>query len=446
MTRGATRPRRCCGPTGGSCVARRPLRHRLRRGHVRGGHGRRRAGVPVGDRAQRGAGGAGDSSVLTALGVFHGMRAGALVRWGRRAWPGGPSASAASARSAGTSCRCSSSEGAAVVVADVDDGAVARVLAEHPGVRAVASTRGARWPSELDVYAPCALGHALTPEVARALRAGLVCGGANNQLATPGGRRAAGRARRPLLPRLLRQRRRRDPGGGRAARLLVRARPGADASGSTTRPSPCCARPPTRASRPPRPPTGSPSGGCANRRALPASTCLRARAGTGCERPAPIPASPAGGLGSRDASERPDVVPLLPRQTDDQNPGPRRGACPGSTYEGVDAMGRGRQKAKQTKVARELKYFSPGTDYDALQRELASGEPHPYAGVDGSAAADERRGRRVRRLVPGPRRALTPDVRRADRLDERRDLAARRGEVPARRGPSAAVSRGARRR
>jgi DUF3073 family protein len=50
------------------------------------------------------------------------------------------------------------------------------------------------------------------------------------------------------------------------------------------------------------------------------------------------------------------------------------GACPGSTCEGVDAMGRGRQKAKQTKVARELKYFSPDTDYDALQRELANGD------------------------------------------------------------------------
>ena len=36
-------------------------------------------------------------------------------------------------------------------------------------------------------------------------------------------------------------------------------------------------------------------------------------------------------------------------------------------------MGRGRQKAKQTKVARELKYFSPDTDYDALRRELANG-------------------------------------------------------------------------
>jgi len=34
-------------------------------------------------------------------------------------------------------------------------------------------------------------------------------------------------------------------------------------------------------------------------------------------------------------------------------------------------MGRGRQKAKQTKVARELKYYSPNTDYTALQRELA---------------------------------------------------------------------------
>ena len=35
-------------------------------------------------------------------------------------------------------------------------------------------------------------------------------------------------------------------------------------------------------------------------------------------------------------------------------------------------MGRGRQKAKQTKVARELKYFSPQTDYSALANELHS--------------------------------------------------------------------------
>ena len=35
-------------------------------------------------------------------------------------------------------------------------------------------------------------------------------------------------------------------------------------------------------------------------------------------------------------------------------------------------MGRGRQKAKQTKVARKLKYFSPETDYRALEKELTS--------------------------------------------------------------------------
>jgi Protein of unknown function (DUF3073) len=35
-------------------------------------------------------------------------------------------------------------------------------------------------------------------------------------------------------------------------------------------------------------------------------------------------------------------------------------------------MGRGRQKAKNTKVARELKYFSPNTDLAALEREIGS--------------------------------------------------------------------------
>ena len=36
-------------------------------------------------------------------------------------------------------------------------------------------------------------------------------------------------------------------------------------------------------------------------------------------------------------------------------------------------MGRGRAKAKQTKVARELKYGGPQTDFDRLQAELGSG-------------------------------------------------------------------------
>ena len=68
-----------------------------------------------------------------------------------------------------------------------------------------------------------------------------------------------------------------------------------------------------------------------------------------------------------------------------------KGACLGSTYKGVDAMGRGRQKAKQTKVARELKYYSPNTDYSALQKELGNGEAQPEVlpADEGEAGQDE---------------------------------------------------------
>ena len=47
-------------------------------------------------------------------------------------------------------------------------------------------------------------------------------------------------------------------------------------------------------------------------------------------------------------------------------------------------MGRGRAKAKQTKVARELKYRSHGTDLDALQRELSSRD-----GTNGDVRAEQ---------------------------------------------------------
>ena len=46
-------------------------------------------------------------------------------------------------------------------------------------------------------------------------------------------------------------------------------------------------------------------------------------------------------------------------------------------------MGRGRAKAKQQKVARELKYSTPSTDFSALQRELG-GEDRSDHGLNGS--------------------------------------------------------------
>ncbi|GEA84291.1 MAG: DUF3073 domain-containing protein [Cellulomonas sp.] len=61
-------------------------------------------------------------------------------------------------------------------------------------------------------------------------------------------------------------------------------------------------------------------------------------------------------------------------------------------------MGRGRQKAKQTKVARELKYFSPDTNYRALEQELSTHvdpiERRSVAAVDTDDEPDDDYGRR----------------------------------------------------
>ena len=49
-------------------------------------------------------------------------------------------------------------------------------------------------------------------------------------------------------------------------------------------------------------------------------------------------------------------------------------------------MGRGRAKAKQTKVARELKYSSPQTDFERLRQELAGSDgTEPDDNLNGSS-------------------------------------------------------------
>ena len=45
-------------------------------------------------------------------------------------------------------------------------------------------------------------------------------------------------------------------------------------------------------------------------------------------------------------------------------------------------MGRGRQKAKHTKVDRDLKYFSPDTNYGALEKGLAGNPGDPKLAED----------------------------------------------------------------
>lgn len=130
-------------------------------------------------------GGAGDSSVLTAFGVYQGMRASAQHVWGDTSLAGRTIGVAGVGKVGRHLVGHLLEEDARVVVTDVSAGALEAITATYPSVRVVEST-DALVAEPLDVFAPCALGHALTDAVVSTLSARVVCGGANNQLAHDG--------------------------------------------------------------------------------------------------------------------------------------------------------------------------------------------------------------------------------------------------------------------
>lgn len=132
-----------------------------------------------------GRGGAGDSSVLTAFGVFQGMRAAAEVAWGAVTLRGRRVGVAGVGKVGHFLVEHLLADGAEVVITDVYEPAVAGVLASHPEVEVVADT-DELVASDIDVYAPCALGDAINDHTAQILKARIVCGAANNQLAHSG--------------------------------------------------------------------------------------------------------------------------------------------------------------------------------------------------------------------------------------------------------------------
>jgi valine dehydrogenase (NAD+) len=130
-------------------------------------------------------GGAGDSSVLTAFGVFQGMRASAEHVWGTPELHGRRVGVAGVGKVGHILVGHLVESGAQVVISDVAPQAIGRTRALYPGVEVVPDA-DALVRSDLDVFAPCALGGALNDETVGVLRAKIVCGAANNQLAHPG--------------------------------------------------------------------------------------------------------------------------------------------------------------------------------------------------------------------------------------------------------------------
>jgi valine dehydrogenase (NAD+) len=130
-------------------------------------------------------GGAGDSSVLTALGVFQGMRAAAEHVWGTPSLAGRTVAVEGAGKVGSHLVGHLVADGAHACVYDVSGEAVRLVISKYPDVR-VAASREELLSAELDVYSPCALGGSLDDSTVATLRTRIVCGGANNQLAHPG--------------------------------------------------------------------------------------------------------------------------------------------------------------------------------------------------------------------------------------------------------------------
>lgn len=129
-------------------------------------------------------GGAGDSSVLTAYGVFQAMRAAAQHVWGSNSLEG-RRVGIVGAGKVGTQLAGLLLEADATVVAtDVSGEALARLNERHPDVH-VSVSEQELIRSDIDIYAPCALGGSITEDLISELTARVICGGANNQMAHP---------------------------------------------------------------------------------------------------------------------------------------------------------------------------------------------------------------------------------------------------------------------
>jgi leucine dehydrogenase len=126
-------------------------------------------------------GGSGNPSPVTAHGVFLGLKAALAHRKGSDALSGIRVAVQGLGSVGWSLCKQLHSEGAMLTVADIDRAKVAKAQTEF-GATFVAPERIVE--AEADIFAPCALGSALTEESIPTLKATVVAGSANNQLAT----------------------------------------------------------------------------------------------------------------------------------------------------------------------------------------------------------------------------------------------------------------------
>jgi valine dehydrogenase (NAD+) len=129
-------------------------------------------------------GGVGDSGILTAHGVRLGMRAAAEHLWGTADLAGRRIGIVGAGKVGGRLAASLTADGAEVVVFDPSEQAQGW-LADHAPAAKRANSLEELLSTPLDILSPNALGGFLTPERSQVIDVKLICGGANNQLATP---------------------------------------------------------------------------------------------------------------------------------------------------------------------------------------------------------------------------------------------------------------------
>lgn len=121
----------------------------------------------------------GDPSPVTGYGVYVGMKAAAKAKWGKDSLAGKTIAVQGAGKVAYYLMTHLKEEGARLVVADIDQEKVQRVV-DDLGATAVAPD--AIYDVKADIFAPCALGGILNDDTIPRLKVEVVAGGANNQL------------------------------------------------------------------------------------------------------------------------------------------------------------------------------------------------------------------------------------------------------------------------
>ena len=125
-------------------------------------------------------GGSGDTSVMTGLGVYMGIKACARETWGSDSLRGKTVAMQGFGKVAYNTAQHLLEEDAQLVVTDVYEGALAK--ARGLGVEVVSTEEIYDVPC--DIFSPCALGGILNSHTIPRLSCSIVAGGANNQLLT----------------------------------------------------------------------------------------------------------------------------------------------------------------------------------------------------------------------------------------------------------------------